>query len=340
MISFSEFGKLENGAEIQLYILQNKNGMIAQITNYGGILCSLKIPVKKQLREVVLGFDSLSEYTNSDYRNCNPYFGAVIGRFANRINKGIFTLNGKPIQLACNNGGNHLHGGNIGFDAKIWEAAILSENQLKLTCLSVDGEENFPGNLTTTVTYTLTEANELQIDYHAVTDKATPINLTQHSYFNLSDTETDILKHKLQVNAKTFLNMQNMIPDGTQMLVKGTCFDFTTPKTIRTHIAEVENYDNCYVVNNEKSTKLVAELFSPEGDLKMQVLTNYPGLQVYTGQHINAGKKKHFGGFSGIALEAQLFPDAPNRKEWQQGWLLPEEVYSYQTIYKFDKLEI
>ncbi|PID89027.1 MAG: galactose-1-epimerase, partial [Bacteroidia bacterium] len=333
MITVKTFGKLKQGEEVLLYTLTNPNGMIAQITNYGGILCSLKVPVKEQLREVVLGFDNLSEYTNSDYRNCNPYFGAVIGRFANRINKGIFFLNEKPIQLACNNEGNHLHGGNFGFDAKIWDVEIIDENQLQLTYFSINGEENFPGNLTVKVTYTLTDSNELQIDYNAVTDQATPINLTNHSYFNLSATETDILNHQLQVNAATILNMQKMIPDGTQIPVKGTCFDFTVPKTIRTDIDAIGNYDNCYVVNNEKNTKQVTQLFSPEKDLKMQVFTNYPGLQVYTGQYINAGKEKHFGSFSGIALETQLFPDAPNHKEWQQGWLLPEEVYSYRTTY-------
>ncbi len=335
MISVSKFGQLENGEIAHLYTLENSNGMIAKITNYGGILCSLKIPVNQQLREVVLGFDNLSEYTNADYRSCNPYFGAIVGRFANRINKGIFSLNGETFQLACNNGGNHLHGGICGFDAKIWDAEIHNENQLQLTYLSVDGEENFPGNLTTTVTYTLTDNNELQIDYQATTDSATPINLTQHTYFNLSDTETDILNHHLQVNANTILNMENMIPDGTERDVKATCFDFTTPKAIGADIAAIENYDDCYVVNTEKITKQVAELISPNNDLSMQVFTNYPGLQVYTGQHINAGVKKHFGGFSGVALEAQLFPDAPNRKEWQQGWLLPEAVYRYQTIYKF-----
>lgn len=335
MISEKEFGKLNTGEKVQLYTIKNSNGMIAKITNYGGILCSLKIPVNNKLREVVLGFDSLSEYTNSNYRNCNPYFGAIIGRFGNRINQGIFNYNDSTIQLACNNGGNHLHGGNIGFDAKIWKAKIINNNQLQLSYLSIDGEENFPGNLQTVVTYSLTNNNEFKIEYRATTDKKTPINLTQHSYFNLSDSDTDILNHHLQITADTVLNMKNMIPDGTQMTVKNTCFDFTKTKAINTAIAEIENYDNCYVVNNNKCINKVAELVSPNNDLAMQVITNYPGLQLYTGQYINAGNEKHFGGFSGVALEAQLFPDAPNRLEWQQGWLLPEDVYEYETTYKF-----
>ncbi len=335
MMSSCEFGKLDNGEIAHLYTIQNTNGMIAKITNYGGILCSLKIPVKQQLREVVLGFDNLSEYTNIDYRNCNPYFGAIVGRFANRINKGVFTINKKEFQLNCNNEGNHLHGGNIGFDAKIWNAKIIDEHQLQLSYFSADGEENFPGNLQTTVTYTLTEKNELKIDYHATSDQITPINLTQHSYFNLSDTETNILEHQLQVKADTILATEKNIPTGNQMAIQSTCFDFTTPKIIKQDIDEIENYDNCYVVNHQKNTREVATLFSPNNDLAMQVFTNYPGLQVYTGKHINAGKEKYFGSFSGIALEAQLFPDAPNHLEWQQGYLKPEEEYQYQTIYKF-----
>ncbi len=336
MITVSEFGTLNSGETVQLYTLENNNGAIAKITNYGGILCALQIPVKHQLREVVLGFNELNEYTNADYRSCNPYFGAIIGRFANRINKGVFTLNnGKRIQLACNNAGNHLHGGNAGFDTKIWNAEITGENQLQLSYWSKNGEENFPGNLSVTVTYTLTNNNALQIDYKATTDTATPINLTQHSYFNLSDTATDILTHSLQVNADEILNLKNNIPDGSTRSVKGTCFDFSTPKAIHTDIASIENYDDCYVVNHKKELNLVAELLSPNGDLKMQVITNYPGLQVYTGKHIHAGKKKQFKAFSGIALETQLFPDAPNHSHWKQGWLLPNEVYRYQTIYQF-----
>ncbi len=333
MIDVIDFGLTRDGEKVQLYTLRNKNGLIAKITNYGGILTSFTLPLPNEEREIVLGFDSLEEYTSEEYLKNYPYFGALIGRFGNRINKGLVSLDEKEIQLACNHGMHHLHGGNIGFDRKVWKAEVINNEDLKLSYLSPDGEENFPGNLSTEVIYKLTDDNELQIHYKATTDKTTPINLTQHSYFNLSNNFESILKHKLQVNTAYILETNDfLIPSGKLYDIRKTLFDFQTKKSIDRDIEDIENYDDCFAFGEStESPRKVAELSDKEGTVTMEVATTFPGLQVYTGKYIKAGK---FGTFSGVALEAQGYPDAPNHKNFKHGWLKPGEVYQHQTNYK------
>ncbi|MDM8160091.1 aldose epimerase family protein [Labilibaculum sp. K2S] len=336
MIDVIDFGLTRDGEKVQLYTLRNKNGLTAKITNYGGILTSFTLPLPNEEREIVLGFDSLEEYTNEEYLKNYPYFGALIGRFGNRINKGLVTLDEKEIQLPCNNGIHHLHGGNIGFDRKVWKAEIDNNTDLKLTYLSPDGEENFPGNLNTEVIYKLTDDNELQIHYKAVTDKTTPVNLTQHAYFNLSDNFESILDHQLQIDTEFILETDDLlIPSGKIYNIKNTLFDFRTKKQIDRDIEDIENYDDCFAFGKSTETpRKVAELSDKNGEVTMEVATTFPGLQVYTGKYISAGQKKKFGPFSGVALEAQGYPDAPNHENFKQGWLQPGEVYQHQTNYK------
>eukprot|EP01029_Cantina_marsupialis_P027624 TRINITY_DN773103_c0_g1_i1.p1 TRINITY_DN773103_c0_g1~~TRINITY_DN773103_c0_g1_i1.p1 ORF type:complete len:339 (+),score=12.05 TRINITY_DN773103_c0_g1_i1:476-1492(+) len=335
MITVSDFGKVNN-EKIQLYTLTNKNGVIAKITNYGGILTSFSAPINGKQRELVLGFGNFEKYISPEYLENYPYFGAIIGRFGNRINKGKIKIGDKEIQLPCNHEENHLHGGNIGFDKKIWEARIISENELKLSYTSPDGEENFPGNLCIEVIYKLSSCNELQIHYHATTDKSTPINLTQHTYFNLSEEESDILAHKLQVDADYILETDDLlIPSGKLLHVENTCFDFRKKKSIKQDIAEIENYDDCFAFNETTEfPRKVAELSDKNDSICMEVSTTFPGLQVYTGKFINVEGSPKFDAFSGIALEAQGYPDAPNHPNFKHGWLHPGETYQQQTNYK------
>ena len=337
MIETSNFGRTPLGEEVKLFTLTNKNGMQAKITNYGVILCSLKVPVDGTKRETVLGFDNLEEYTNKEYINNCPYFGAIIGRFGNRIGNGKVVINGKELNFPINNGPNTLHGGINGFDKKVWNAEIIDANSIQFTYLSVDGEENFPGNLSTKVIYRLTNCNDLQICYEASTDKTTPVNLTQHSYFNLSDNSENALNHLLQIEADHILETdENLIPSGTLLKVENTCYDFKELKAIKKDIAEIENYDDCYAFELETSIpRKVAVLISPDKKVSMNVLTTFPGLQVYTGKYINVGINKKFGPFSGVALEAQGYPDAPNQPKFEHGWLHPGEIYKHQTNYKF-----
>ncbi|WP_372753099.1 aldose epimerase family protein [Labilibaculum sp.] len=336
MIDVIDFGLTPKGEKVQLYTLKNKNGIKAKITNYGGILTSLTLPLPNEERNIVLGFDSLDEYTNQEYLSNCPYFGALIGRYGNRINKGLVRLNEQEIQLPCNHGIHHLHGGMSGFDQKVWKAEILNDTDLKLTYLSVDGEENFPGNLNTEVIYKLTDENEFQVHYKAVTDKTTPINLTQHSYFNLSDNFESILDHQLQIDTNFILESNDLlIPSGKLYNISKTLFDFTRKKTISKDIEEIENYDDCYAFGESTDVpRKIAELSDKEGKVSMEIATTFPGLQVYTGKYISAGQKKKFGSFSGVALEAQGYPDAPNHPNFKQGWLHPGEVYQQQTNYK------
>jgi aldose 1-epimerase len=302
--------------------------------------------------DVVLGFDSLAGYQSAAYEKSNPHFGGIIGRYGNRIAKGKFTLDGKEYTLATNNAPNHLHGGNIGFDKVLWSAEELPEqNALKLTYTSKDMEEGYPGNLTTTVTYTLTDDNELKIDYDATTDKPTVLNLTNHSYFNLSaGKQDDILDDVLKVNADKFTAVDNtLIPTGELKPVKGTDLDFTTPQTIGERINNVEGggYDHNYVINGEPGTlNLAATLYDPESGRFMEVLTTQPGIQVYTSNFLDGtltgknGEKytKHYA----VALETQHFPDSPNHPDFPTTTLKPGEKYHETTIYKFttkDKAE-
>jgi aldose 1-epimerase len=336
MITVSDFGKIKD-TNVQLFTFQNSHGVIAKITNYGGILTSLSIPKGGKRRELVLGFNSLEKYLSPEYLENYPYFGAVIGRYANRINKGQVTINKETLQLPCNHGEHILHGGMEGFDKKIWKAEIIDNSTLTLSYLSPDNEESFPGNLLTKLTYRLTDKNEFQIEYEAETDKTTPINLTQHTYFNLSENSKDIRNHKLQVLSNHILSTnESLIPNGDFVDIRDTAFDFNLKKCINLQIDEVDNYDDCYVLGeSSQSPRKVASLTDESEEVTMEVETTFPGLQVYTGKFINVTGDPAFGPFSGVALEAQSYPDAPNHPSFNQGWLRPGERYHHQTNYKF-----
>jgi len=321
-------GKTQGNKEIKKIIMTNSKGLEVQILNYGGIIQAINIPTKNGMRNIVLGFEDIQEYFSEEYKSNCPYFGAIIGRYANRIAKGKFTIEGKESTLACNNAGNHLHGGLIGFDKQIWEIETNNNNSLILKYTSIDGEEGFPGNVNVEVHYTLTYNNELITEYFAKTDKATPINLTNHTYFNLSG-DKKILDHKLQLSTNQLLESDNdLVPTG-KIIKADTATDFTTAKTVGKDITE-EAYDHTFV--NTKPQETFAKLSSPTGDISMELTTNQPSVQLYSGKWIDT---KYHKGYSGIALEPQAFPDAPNRNEFPDCILKPEERYYHKTKYHF-----
>ena len=339
------FGKTSDGAAVDLYVLTNSKGMTAKVMTYGAILTELDVPDKNgKTADVVLGFDDLKGYLDG-----HPYFGSNVGRVANRIAKGKFTLDGKEYTLATNNGPNHLHGGKKGFDKVVWKAEIVpskEEQAVKFTYVSPDGEEGYPGTLTASVTYTLTDANELRIDYTATTDKATPVNLAHHSYFNLAGAGNgDILDHEVTINADKYTPADDtLIPTGKIEPVKGTPLDFTKPTAIGKRIGELKGepggYDLNYVLNGgeRKEPHLAAKVHDPKSGRIMEVLTTEPGLQFYTGNFLD-GKVKGKGGVYkkhyGFCMEAQHFPDSVNHPEFPSMILKPGQTYAQTTIYKF-----
>jgi len=337
------FGTAPDGKNVELFTLTNSQGTKAVITNYGGIVVSLYVPDRNgKLDDIVLGYETLDGYVKN-----LPYFGALIGRYGNRIAKGRFTLDGKTYQLAVNNGENHLHGGIKGFDKVVWDAETVVQDSavgVKLTYLSKDGEEGYPGNLSCTVIYLLTEKNELKITYQAATDKATPINLTHHSYFNLAGQGNgDILSHELMLNAEKFTPVDNgLIPTGEIEPVKGTPMDFTASKPIGRDIGQVSGgYDHNFILNSTGGgVMLAAKVYEPMSGRTMEVYTDEPGIQFYSGNFLDGtitpstrGKvyNKHFG----FCLEAQHFPDSPNRPNFPSTILRPGETYTQETIYVF-----
>ena len=341
-IQKEDFGKTPDGVEVELYTLTNDNGLRAKITNFGAILVSLEIPGKNGKNDdITLGFDNIDGYCGD-----NPYFGATVGRYGNRIAGGKFTLNGIEYNLVKNNGENHLHGGIKGFNKVIWKGEEIQDDEgvgVKLIYLSADGEEGYPGNLTVTVIYTLTNMDELKISYEAETDKPTIINLTHHSYFNLSgDGSGDILKHELLINADRYLPVdEGLIPTGEMRSVKGTPMDFTSPMEIGARIENVEGgYDHCYVLNTgSEPLTLAARVSEPGSGRVMEIYTTEPGIQFYTGNFLNGtvrGKggnvyHKHYG----FCLETQHFPDSPNKPEFPSTVLMSGEKYSEITVHKF-----
>lgn len=342
------FGKTLDGTPVDLYILTNANGLKAKITNYGGIVVSLMVPDRRgEVGDVVLGYDNLEGYIQN-----NPYFGSIVGRYANRIAKGKFTLKGVEYTLAQNNGENHLHGGIKGFDKVVWKASELKNEDsvgIELNYLSKDGEEGYPGNLSVRVVYALTNKNELKIDYYATTDKETIVNLTHHSYFNLEGAGSgDILYHELMIDADKFTPVdENLIPTGELRSVRGTPLDFTSPRTIGTRIEQDyeqlkfgNGYDHNWVLNNrDGSLALSAWIYEPATGRAMVVYTTEPGIQFYTGNFLDGsitGKgdrvyKKRYG----FCLEAQHFPDSPNKPDFPPVILRPGEEYRQTTIYRF-----
>jgi aldose 1-epimerase len=342
------FGTTKDGKQVELFTLKNKNGMEAKITNYGGIVVSLLVPDRNgKLGDVVLGYDKLDQYIAD-----NPYFGALIGRVGNRIGNARFTLDGVEYKLPANDGINTLHGGRKGFDKVVWDATEVQVKDgaaLKLKYVSPDGEEGFPGTLIAEVVYTVTDANELKIEYSAMTDKPTVVNLTHHSYFNLAGADDGlILDHVLTIDADKFTPVDsNLIPTGELKSVEGTPMDFRKPTRIGERIGADDEqlkrgrgYDHNWVLN--KSTNdltRVARVEEPVTGRVMEVLTTEPGLQFYSGNFLTGkqvGKNNHpYAYRSGFCLETQHFPDTPNKPEFPTVVLDPGKKYTTTTVYKF-----
>ena len=348
-----DFEAVIDGDSINLYTLTNKNGLRADFTNYGQRLIALHVPDKNgAMGDVVLGLPTLDEYMNGPKNN----FGAVIGRYGNRIAKGEFSIKNTKYTLAKNNGENHLHGGNIGFESVIWKARQTAANQIEFTRVSPDMEEGYPGNLDVKVTYVLSDNNELKIIYEANTDKTTIINLTNHSYFNLKgEGMGDVNDHVMMINASSYTPVDNgLIPIGTIESVEGTPFDFTTPKTIRRDLDSNHaqmviggGYDHNFVLNespkNSEGLVLAARVTEPTSGRIMEVYTSEPGVQLYGGNFLNGssiGKSgKPYMKRNAFCLETQHFPDSPNQPNFPSTLLEPGDKYKSTTVYKFDVLK-
>ena len=338
-ITKAPFGNTD-GKEVFLYTLTNAKGTVVKISTYGGVVTSWVSPDKNgKASSIVLGFDSLSGYLAKP-----PYFGATIGRYGNRIAGGIFKIDTTTYTLATNNGVNALHGGNKGFDKVIWDAATENDSipSLKLSYLSRDGEEGYPGNLNVSVQYTLTDDDELEIEYNATTDKATVINLTNHSYFNLTgDVTNTILDHQLEVDADNYTPVDStLIPTGKIEPVKGGPFDFTKAKKIGLQIDSVAGgYDHNFALNKKDTTLTkVATLSEEKSGRKLEVFTMEPGLQFYTGNFLDGSFKtsdgKTINKHTALCLETQHFPDSPNQPSFPSTLLLPGQKYHTVTVYK------
>jgi aldose 1-epimerase len=343
------FGKTTEGKPVDVYTLTNSHGLEARVMNFGGILLSLRVPDRNgKLDDVVLGFDSLAPYFTN-----GPNFGSIIGRYANRIANGKFILDGVEYTLPKNNGPNTLHGGVKGFDKVLWQAEPSENNSkdgaLVLRYTSKDGEEGFPGNLKTMVTYTLTDSDELAIDYEATTDKPTPVNLTSHGYFNLAGQGTgDVLAHELLISADRFTPVdKNLIPTGELRPVKGTPLDFTKANPIGAGISDnyeqlvlAHGYDHNFVINRKgPGLELAARVHEPSTGRILEISTTEPGVQLYSANFLDGtitGKqgrvyKQHYA----FCLEAQHFPDSPNHPSFPSTILRPGQTYHSRTVYKF-----
>jgi aldose 1-epimerase len=341
------FESTVDGKQTDLYFLKNHNGMQAAITNYGGRLVSLLVPDKDgKLTDVVVGFKSVQDYENST----EPYFGATIGRFGNRIAKGKFTLDGKQYTLFTNNGANTLHGGKKGYQAVVWDAKQLNDSTLELTYLSKDMEEGFPGNLNIKVTYSLTADNGFKCDYEATTDKKTVVNLTNHAFFNLNgEGSGPVLNHVVQIYADKYTPVDTgLIPTGKLASVAGTPFDFTKPTTIGSRIEandeQLKNgkgYDHNFVLNGAKENGMIhaATVTGDKSGIVMNVYTEEPGLQFYSGNFMQSkntfsdGSKDDFR--TAFAMETQHFPDSPNQPAFPSTELKPGQVYKTASLYTF-----
>ena len=338
------FGKADQ-KDVFLYTLVNSNGLEVRITNYGGIITSILMPDKNDhVGDIVLGYDSLEGYIAS-----SPYFGAIVGRYANRIAKGEFTLDGKSYNLAVNNGENSLHGGVKGFDKVIWDARELTgspDPALELTYMSKNGEEGYPGNLKVTVTYTLDDHDELTTLIEAETDKPTPVNLCNHTYFNLSEADTSILGHVLTLYADRFTQVNNeLIPTGILSPVRGTAMDFNNSNAVGDRISSVKGgYDHNYILNKEAGElSMAAQLYDPRTGRQVEILTTQPGVQFYSGNFLDGNIKgkgsKIYGKHYGLCLETQHFPDSPNHPAFPSTILRPGTKFSEKTVYRFSVIK-
>ncbi|MFK8007437.1 MAG: aldose epimerase family protein [Saprospiraceae bacterium] len=345
-ISKTSFGTTPDG-DVDLFSLKNKNGMEVKITNYGGVITSIMVPDKNgKMADVVLGFDNIEQYLEP-----HPYFGAIIGRYGNRIANGAFKIDNNEYTLVKNNGGNHLHGGTKGFDKVIWKAKEMRRSSLvgvEMSYKSIDMEEGYPGNLSIQVYYYLSNKNHLIIAYQASSDKKTICNLTNHSYFNLAgEGNGNILNHKLTVNADQITpTNEDMIPTGKLQSVEGTPFDFRDATTIGKRIEDKNQqlkngngYDHNFVLNERKNIDPAAILFDPESGRMMEVFTTDPGVQIYTANWLDdslIGKSgKSYSKRSAICLETQHFPDSPNQPNFPSTTLEAGELYLSATTYKF-----
>jgi aldose 1-epimerase len=336
-----EFGKLPDGHSIDRFTLTNASGMQVQAINYGAIITSIRVPDRTgKMDDVVLGYDTLDPYVR------NPsYFGAIVGRYANRIANGKFTLDGKEYTLATNNRPNHLHGGTKGFDKQVWDAKV-SGASVSFTYRSVDGEEGFPGTVNTTVSYTLTDKNELIVEYRATTDKATPFNLSQHSYFNLTGATRDVLDHEVTIFADRFTPTDTtLIPTGELASVGGTPFDFRKPTTIGARIndsnpqlRQASGYDHNYVINRQGAGLVpAARVVEPTTGRTLEVSTTEPGMQLYTANTLNAVGKagRTYQKYFAFCLETEHYPDSPNKPQFPSSIIRPGTEFSSRTVYTF-----
>jgi aldose 1-epimerase len=342
-----DFEKVIDGKSTKLYILKNSKGLLAAITNYGARWVSMFVPGKAgEIVDVLVGFDSVERFKNSS----EAYYGAIVGRFANRISKGKFNLQGKEYTLATNNGANHLHGGIKGFNDVVWNGEQLTDASVLLTYYSIDGEEGYPGNLQVELTYTLTEDSELHLQFKAVTDSATIINLTNHAYFNLNGVGSGSIEaHLLEINADHFTPIdETSIPFGSLDPVQNTPFDFRKAKAIGTHINDDDmqlkkgkGYDHNFVLNKNDKVGLgfAARAEGNQSGIVMEVYTKEPGIQLYTGNFMKGNNEVKPGARdayrTAFCLETQHFPDSPNHPTFPSVMLLPEDVYSTETVFKF-----
>jgi aldose 1-epimerase len=333
-----ETSKKENG---EIFTLTNNKGAEIRITNYGAIIMSLKMPDKYgEFDDIILGFDSVEEYQTEKYLNANPYFGAIIGRYANRIANARFSTGNSEHKLIANDFGNTLHGGKQGFDKVFWQSKIVSKengSSIEFYYLSIDGEQGFPGNLAVSVIYTLNNENELRIDYTATTDKETVVCLTHHSYFNLQGQgNADISTHQIQINGDTFMPVdENLLSNGKVTSVSETIFDFRELKEISKN-----SFDNNFILNGDSGDmKLAATVFERKTGRKLEIFTTEPALHFFSGNSLNGsltGKSgKVYGSQAGFCMEPQHFPDSPNHPEFPTTLLKPNDIYKSQTIYKF-----
>ena len=346
LVDETAFKTEHDGKTMELFTLKNANGLVAQITNYGGKVINLWTPDKNgDFADIVIGYETSAEYLNTT----EIYYGTLIGRYGNRIANGQFTLNDSVYTLAKNNGENHLHGGIKGFNNVVWDAKKLDDQTLELTYLSVDGEEGYPGNLNVKVVYKLTDENELKVEYWATTDKPTPVNLTQHSFFNLKGAGNgDVNDHIMQIMADAYTPVDStLIPTGEIAPVDGTPFDFRTPTVIGDRINDEHiqmkygnGYDHNWVINKaESGLSYAAKVVEPASGRTLEVFTNEPGIQFYGGNFMtgnDTGKGGKVFAFRGaFCLETQHFPDSPNKPEFPSTILNPGEEYYSVCVYKF-----
>ncbi|MFD1603310.1 aldose epimerase family protein [Flavobacterium artemisiae] len=333
------FGLMPDNQEIFSFELSNKNGMKVQLINYGATVTSIQIPLNDgNLVDVVLGFDNLQAYLESYNLPSAPYFGTTVGRYAGRIHNGTFTLNNKKFQLDGNNNGNTLHGGPMGFGRKVWSVSDADEGEnpsITFSLISEDLDENFPGEMQVDLKYTLTEENELKLEYKAVSTEDTVINLTHHSYFNLNGHDSDVIEQQMFIkSAKMLETDSNNIPTGNYIDLTNHDFDFRTPKNCPFPI------DNSFVVNSK--TEIVAQLISPKNNLKMNVYTDQPSVHIYVGGNcfgqLKGKQNTAYHAKSGICFETQNFPDAPNQPHFPNSVLKKGETYKQKTLYKFENL--